>query len=349
MYGSYTGRSRTRRRVAGLRTTGTAAALGAALLLAGCSGDGDGGDRKSAPTVEQQPKDKDPYWVNPDGNAARQVAAYTEDGDDEKAALIRKIAQQPVGEWVTPDNPESQVRGITESRRRCRPGRPARPLQHPAPRLRPVLQGRRRRRQRLPLLAGRCRQGHRGPQRHRDPGAGRPAPPRRRLHTPGVPRGALRPPQGRHPAAEAAARHQGLPGRGQRRLAVARRPVPAAPAGRDRRGRRLLAQRLQLPDHGRLHGVRQEAVGEDRQQALRHRHQPQRQRPLHGWRPRRELVQPPGRAPWARPRPRRPATSWSTLYLWIKRPGESDGDCKGGPKAGDWWPEYALGLAGATK
>ncbi|MYV59291.1 endoglucanase, partial [Streptomyces sp. SID4931] len=36
-------------------------------------------------------------------------------------------------------------------------------------------------------------------------------------------------------------------------------------------------------------------------------------------------------------------------YLWIKRPGESDGDCKGGPKAGDWWPEYALGLAGATK
>ncbi|MFD8962234.1 glycoside hydrolase family 6 protein [Streptomyces anulatus] len=36
-------------------------------------------------------------------------------------------------------------------------------------------------------------------------------------------------------------------------------------------------------------------------------------------------------------------------YLWIKRPGESDGDCKGGPKAGAWWPEYALGLAGATK
>ncbi|RDL02712.1 hypothetical protein DER30_4234 [Streptomyces sp. HB202] len=146
MYGSYTGRSRTRRRVAGLRTTGTAAALGAALLLAGCSGDGDGGDKKSAPTVEQQPKDKDPYWVNPDGNAARQVAAYTDDGDDEKAALIRKIAQQPVGEWVTPDNPESQVRGITEGRRRCRPGRPPRPVQRPPPRLRPVLQGRRRRR-----------------------------------------------------------------------------------------------------------------------------------------------------------------------------------------------------------
>ena len=32
-------------------------------------------------------------------------------------------------------------------------------------------------------------------------------------------------------------------------------------------------------------------------------------------------------------------------FLWIKRPGESDGTCNGGPPAGAWWPEYALGLA----
>ncbi|MFN7145124.1 MAG: glycoside hydrolase family 6 protein [Myxococcota bacterium] len=31
--------------------------------------------------------------------------------------------------------------------------------------------------------------------------------------------------------------------------------------------------------------------------------------------------------------------------LWIKAPGESDGTCNGGPSAGTWWPEYALGLA----
>jgi endoglucanase len=31
--------------------------------------------------------------------------------------------------------------------------------------------------------------------------------------------------------------------------------------------------------------------------------------------------------------------------LWIKRPGESDGTCNGGPAAGAFWPEYALGLA----
>jgi endoglucanase len=32
-------------------------------------------------------------------------------------------------------------------------------------------------------------------------------------------------------------------------------------------------------------------------------------------------------------------------FLWIKRPGESDGSCNGGPPAGQWWTDYALGLA----
>lgn len=32
-------------------------------------------------------------------------------------------------------------------------------------------------------------------------------------------------------------------------------------------------------------------------------------------------------------------------FLWLKTPGESDGNCNGGPSAGTWWPEYALGLA----
>jgi endoglucanase len=42
------------------------------------------------------------------------------------------------------------------------------------------------------------------------------------------------------------------------------------------------------------------------------------------------------------------SSTQSTLidaYLWIKGPGESDGTCNGGPSAGTWWPEYALGLA----
>ncbi|MFC6063166.1 glycoside hydrolase family 6 protein [Streptomyces ochraceiscleroticus] len=35
-------------------------------------------------------------------------------------------------------------------------------------------------------------------------------------------------------------------------------------------------------------------------------------------------------------------------YLWIKRPGESDGTCRGGPPAGQWWTDYALSLARAA-
>lgn len=35
-------------------------------------------------------------------------------------------------------------------------------------------------------------------------------------------------------------------------------------------------------------------------------------------------------------------------FLWIKQPGESDGTCKGGPKAGSWWTEIALELSRAA-
>ncbi|MFF1375314.1 glycoside hydrolase family 6 protein [Streptomyces sp. NPDC058308] len=64
-----------------------------------------------------------------------------------------------------------------------------------------------------------------------------------------------------------------------------------------------------------------------------------------------------GDQPWCNPPGRalgRPPTSKTgdpTLdaYLWIKRPGESDGTCRGGPKAGQWWPEYALDLARRTR
>ena len=32
-------------------------------------------------------------------------------------------------------------------------------------------------------------------------------------------------------------------------------------------------------------------------------------------------------------------------WFWVKRPGESDGTCNGGPPAGEWFESYALGLA----
>ncbi|WP_414169983.1 glycoside hydrolase family 6 protein [Streptoverticillium reticulum] len=56
---------------------------------------------------------------------------------------------------------------------------------------------------------------------------------------------------------------------------------------------------------------------------------------------------PPGRALGTPPT----AATGSPLvdaFVWIKRPGESDGTCRGAPPAGFWWAEYALDLARAV-
>lgn len=53
---------------------------------------------------------------------------------------------------------------------------------------------------------------------------------------------------------------------------------------------------------------------------------------------------PSGRALGAKPT-LSTGNSLADAYLWIKYPGESDGSCNGGPAAGQWWADYALGLA----
>lgn len=103
------------RRGAGAKAS--VAVAGAVLLLAGCFSSGDDGDEGKEPSgkVSQQPKGDDPFWVNPDGNAAEQVSTFTEEGKKEEAELIRKIAEQPTGEWITPENAEQEARGFTEA------------------------------------------------------------------------------------------------------------------------------------------------------------------------------------------------------------------------------------------
>jgi endoglucanase len=59
--------------------------------------------------------------------------------------------------------------------------------------------------------------------------------------------------------------------------------------------------------------------------------------------PAREWCNPDGRALGHRPQ-LVSGTGKLDAYLWIKFPGESDGQCNGGPRAGGWWPEYAVGL-----
>lgn len=97
----------------------SAVVLGAALLVTGCSSSdgGDGSDKggDAGAGITQQPTEKAPFWVNPDGTAARQVAALEKSGKKQDAEQIRKIAEQPVAEWVGPDNPQEQTRGFTEA------------------------------------------------------------------------------------------------------------------------------------------------------------------------------------------------------------------------------------------
>ncbi|MBC9717069.1 glycoside hydrolase family 6 protein [Streptomyces sp. TRM66268-LWL] len=89
--------------------------VGAALLLTGCSSDGDKDPDNPSSSAKQQPKDKDPYWVNPDTNAAKQLQTYTEESKKSDAELIRKIAEQPTGEWLVPEKAQDQARDVTEA------------------------------------------------------------------------------------------------------------------------------------------------------------------------------------------------------------------------------------------
>ncbi|MFI5427363.1 glycoside hydrolase family 6 protein [Aeromicrobium sp. UC242_57] len=56
-----------------------------------------------------------------------------------------------------------------------------------------------------------------------------------------------------------------------------------------------------------------------------------------------EWCNPSGRA--LGPEPQAGTAGSLDAYLWIKPPGESDGECGGGPPAGEFWTERALELA----
>ena len=51
-----------------------------------------------------------------------------------------------------------------------------------------------------------------------------------------------------------------------------------------------------------------------------------------------------GRAPTTRT-----GHALADAYLWVKTPGQSDGTCNGGPRAGEWWAAYALELSRAAE
>ncbi|MFD9498929.1 glycoside hydrolase family 6 protein [Streptomyces sp. NPDC060035] len=348
MYGSCTGRSvaHARATATGLRV-GTAAAIGAVLLLAGCSSSDDGA--KDVPTaVDQQPKKDDPFWVNPDGNAAKQVVSYVQDGDDKNADLIRKIAEQPVGEWIGPENPQETAKGFTEAAEKA--DRDALLVLYNIPHRD-------------------CGQFSKGGAADGDSyrawvesvaqGIGD-----RRATVILEPDALLHLVDGCTPQEFHEERYDLLKGAVER---LKQQPGTAVYVDAGNAGWQTpdaLFQPLQRAGVVEADGF---AVNVSNFQTTAASTEFGKQLsakvggkpfvidtsrngngPYDGGDPAENWCNPPGRA-LGEPPTTDTGDELVDAYLWVKRPGESDGDCKGGPKAGDWWAEYALGLARNTK
>ncbi|WP_371671261.1 glycoside hydrolase family 6 protein [Streptomyces sp. NBC_00289] len=331
----------------------SAAVLGAALLVAGCfSGSGGGsrtgaeggGARGAGARITQQPKEADPFWVNPDGNAAQQVAAYTKAGRDRDAERIRKIAEQPTGEWIGAENPEREARGFTEAADRV--GRTALLVLYNIP--------------------------HRDCGRYSQGGAADGD--AYRAWIDGVVAGVADRPvtvvlepdavlhlvDGCTPENIHEERYALLNDAVTKLTSLKNAKVyldagnagwghpdeifePLRRAGIDRAdGFAVNVSNFYSTEDSVAYGRQLSAkVGGKHFVVDTSRNG---NGPYTGGDPDERWCNPPGRALGETPTTKT-ADALADAYLWIKRPGESDGTCKGGPKAGEWWPAYARKLA----
>ncbi|GAA2228966.1 glycoside hydrolase family 6 protein [Streptomyces amakusaensis] len=323
----------------GRATAGIAGA--AALLLSGCTSQG-GGEPKLK--VSQHPRAADPYWVNPEGNAARQVLSYREDGEDEKAALIEKIAGQPVAEWIGTENVEAETRRITESATEA--DRDALLVLYNIPHrdcgqfskggaadagayrdfIDQAAKGIGDRRATVILepdavlhLVDNCTPKEFHEERYqllwgavdrlkKQPGT--------KVYLDAGNAGWSNPDALQEPL-----RRAGVDKADGFALNVSNFYPTAASAE--------FGKKLSAKIHGKPFVIDTSRNGKG---------------PYTGGDPKENWCNPPGRALGETPTVET-GDPLVDAYLWIKRPGESDGECKGGPRAGEWWPEYALGLA----
>ncbi|MFE5894246.1 glycoside hydrolase family 6 protein [Streptomyces sp. NPDC002285] len=334
----------------GARARTSAVVLGAALLMAGCSssGDGDDPDDNAGAGISQQPKETDPFWVNPDGNAAEQVAAYAKAGKKEDAEEIRKIAEQPTGEWIGPESPEEEARGFTEAADKA--GRTALLVLYNIP--------------------------------HRDCGqysqGGAADGNAYRSWIDGVAKGIgdrdtaviLEPDAVLHlvdgctPGEFHEERYDLLKGAITKLKSLKKTKVyvDAGNAGwghPDQIFEPLKRAGIDQADGFSVNVsnfyTTEDSIKYGKELSTKVGNKPfvidtsrNGNGPYTEGNPDERWCNPPGRALGETP------TTKTTdplvdAYVWVKRPGESDGECKGGPKAGEWWAQYALGLAKASK
>ncbi|MFE9772975.1 glycoside hydrolase family 6 protein [Streptomyces sp. NPDC005931] len=327
-----------------------AVVLGGALLVTGCSSADDKGEDTggaAGPVITQQPKESAPYWVNPEGLAARKVAELRKDGKKAEAEQIRKIAEQPVAEWISPENPEEQARGFTEAADKA--GRTALLVLYNIPH----------------RDCGQYSQGgaadgnaYRGFVDAVAKGIGdRPATvilePDAILHLV----------DGCTPQQFHEERYDLLKG-AVTELAGLKNTKVYLDAGNAGWG-----NLDQIFDPLKRAGIDQadgfsvnvsnfystgDSIAYGKQLSAKVGNKPfvidtsrNGNGPYTEGSPDERWCNPPGRALGETPTVKT-ADPLVDAYLWVKRPGESDGECKGGPKAGQWWADYALELAKAS-
>ncbi|GAA2615779.1 glycoside hydrolase family 6 protein [Streptomyces axinellae] len=346
MYGSY---DRRLPRAARARRIASVAAVGATLLLAGCSSSSDdnsGGGSGGGSAIGQRPKSESPYWVNPSGSAAKQVSAYERDGRSGDAKLIKKIASRPVADWITRPEPRAEVERLTKSADKA--DRSALLVLYNLP--------------------------------HRDCGqysqGGAKSADTYRAWLDNIVKGigdrsatvVVEPdaiphllaegctPQEFHEERyqllnEAVSKLKQLPGtkvyldggnpdwvRDPGGLVEPLNRAGIAKAD----GFALNVSNYQTTASNRAYGNKVSPMVGNKPFVIDTSRNGNG--PVEGTGDEQTWCNPPGRALGETPTTKT-GDKRVDAYLWIKRPGESDGECKGGPKAGQWWPKYALGLA----
>jgi endoglucanase len=294
----------------------------------------------------------DPFWVNPDSRAARQALAWEDRGRADMAALMWRIAGEPMATWITDTDPQEQVRTITEAAAQ---------------------------ENRIPVLVA-YNIPHRDCGLYSSGGAADAAAYRawigqlaagiegRRATVVLEPDAVAHLVSGCVGAAPAEVSGEGrLP-----LLAEAVRTLKARPGTSvylDAGNAAWIPDPLSVAGALTQAGVKQadgfalnvsnfqttpvsEAYGDKLSKLLGGMHyvvdtSRNGNGPWTGAQFGETWCNPPGRALGQSPTTRTD-NPLVDAYLWVKRPGESDGSCRGAPPAGSWWTDYALALAGAA-